>query len=134
MNKIDEIVEREFPSTRFPVLNEYSKDQLRSLLQEVVEPFAKDAEKLMLFVGKIIERDDGGPYEWDGGDIQDLAERCGMFVSVSVEKSCGENCCCEDFPTNCYRLSELGKQCAAIAAAEVRAIGEDAITVLAKGK
>jgi hypothetical protein len=117
---IDKIIEREFAKTKdhggYAPRIFLQESELRALLLEATEECRKDAERLMLFVGRIIERDDGGPYEWDGGDIQNLAERCGMFVTVEAKGSCGEFCNCFDFPTTCYRLSELGKQCAAIAA------------------
>ena len=108
MNKIDEIVEREFPSTRFPVLNEYSKDQLRSLLQEVVEPYRKG----LLAVEFLISESKGVAGLHLNGDIATWAE---------LQTGGKYDGWLTDFDT-------------AIAAAEVRAIGEDAITVLAKGK
>jgi hypothetical protein len=46
--------------------------------------------------------------EPDGGDLQDLAEKCGIIVPVKVTEPCvEEGCKCvanDDFPTTCYRF------------------------------
>ncbi len=41
----------------------------------------------------------------DGGWLQDKAEELGLLVWVPVTEPCGENCRCEDFPTECLRYS-----------------------------
>ena len=81
-----------------------------ALRQRIAE---KDAEiaALRQFVGAIIERDDGAPYNWDGGEIQELEVSCGLLVPVEVSESCGDECNCYDFPVTCYRESPLALAC-----------------------
>lgn len=66
------------------------------------------------FVGEIISRDDGGLYDLDGGEIQDIAEKCSLFIPTTVAEPCNSDhayCACAqegDFPMTCYRLSDIG--------------------------
>lgn len=49
----------------------------------------------------------------DGCDIEDYAVACGLFERQYVTESCGDKCRCaeyDDFPTNCYRPTEIGRQ------------------------
>ena len=72
-------------------------------------------EALGQFVGEIICRDDGNLYDIDGGDIQDMAVKCGLFAPVEATESCAtetNRCVCAedgDFPMTCYRLTDIGK-------------------------
>lgn len=47
----------------------------------------------------------------DGGELQELAESCGLLRKVEVSKPCGDGCDCENygapFPTDCYRATDL---------------------------
>lgn len=77
------------------------------------EPTNQEQEfsALKRFVGTIIDRDDGAPYDWDGGEIQALAQCCGLYIAVDVVESCGDGCNCYDFPTVCFRASPLATEC-----------------------
>ena len=80
-------------------------------LNAEIERLTKEIAALRQFVGAIIERDDGAPYNWDGGDIQELEVSCGLLVPVEVSESCGDECNCYDFPVTCYRESPLALAC-----------------------
>lgn len=48
----------------------------------------------------------------DGGDVQTWAVECGLLEEWTTNEPCGEQCECAevaDFPTRCYRLTEMGK-------------------------
>lgn len=50
----------------------------------------------------------------DGGELQGLAEECGLLVRVTAYGPCGRYCQCEYksklFPTTCWRRSDLLKR------------------------
>lgn len=57
----------------------------------------------------------------DGGERQELAEKCGLLIPTEVAEACGEDCNCTEygeFPMTCYRPSEILKHARAIAAAQ----------------
>jgi len=61
---------------------------------------------LARFGAKVIDshRDTCG--DVDGGSLQEMAEQCGLLVTVMVTEPCGENCSCVengDFPQYCLR-------------------------------
>lgn len=49
--------------------------------------------------------------EFDGGDLQETALRHGLLEPVTVTEACGEHCGCaemgNDFPTTCYRMTDV---------------------------
>ena len=47
---------------------------------------------------------------FDGGDIQEMAERLGLIAPEIKTESCGEHCSCaevDSFPQTCYRKTYL---------------------------
>ena len=80
-----------------------------------------DTERLMAFVGAVMEehRHDGEPGDVDGGVLQDMAVAHGLLVEVTVTEPCDpEFCVCAEtvnFPTTCYRNSDLMKRCVRVA-------------------
>jgi hypothetical protein len=65
--------------------------------------------QLLQFVGAILNEVVGEWTDVDGLTVQEAATRCGLAEMVKVEESCGEGCKCEDFPTECFRYTPLGK-------------------------
>lgn len=70
-----------------------------------------DLNKLKTFANTVIQAAlEGG--NWDGCEIQELAEELGLLEGVKVTEPCGEECgCCEldAWPTTCYRKTDLLK-------------------------
>lgn len=75
----------------------------------------------MRFAGRALEevRGEWGAGDWDGGDLQDAMEKCGIIESRQVTEPCGEDCSCAEWglPTRCYFESSLGTRCRELAAA-----------------
>jgi hypothetical protein len=77
--------------------------------------------KLARFGLKVLKahRDIGGPFDVDGGDLQEFAEKTGVLEKREVREACGERCTCAEiggfdaFPIECYfvpsEISELLK-------------------------
>lgn len=116
-----------------PVSSEQSIDQnnaaywqeqyhlLRKDYQRSLDERAQDVSGLAAFaLGLIDGALEGGSF--DGGDIQELAEKNGLLVKSQREESCGENCGCAEygFPLECYRVAP------ALAAHRAQAQGGDA--------
>jgi hypothetical protein len=64
-------------------------------------------ELLMRFAGKALDAHGG---DWDGADLEETLEACGLLVPVKVEAPCGDECECSPGDT-CFRVTELGKAC-----------------------
>jgi hypothetical protein len=76
-----------------------------------------DLPMLQRFAAGILGDDEIGSL--DGGDIQDIAEACGLLVPTEVTAACGEACRCAeygDFPQTCFRYSPALKRAYAAAA------------------
>lgn len=70
-----------------------------------------DLEKLRAFARDILEGWPDVP-QWDGLDLQEIAEKHGLLEPTTVTEACGEDCACseyDDFPMVCYRFSKLLK-------------------------
>ncbi len=83
-------------------------------------PAAQGVRGLAAFALDLIDGAlEGGSF--DGGDIQELAEKNGLLVKSQREESCGENCGCAEygFPLECYRVAP------ALAARRAQAQGGD---------
>jgi hypothetical protein len=68
---------------------------------------------LLRFARRCIESAwEGGGFE--GDDLQDLAEECGLLEPTAVTAPCNPECCAcadyGDFPTTCYRLPAWFKE------------------------
>lgn len=54
---------------------------------------------------------DGERGDWDGGTVQDVAEKHGVLIRTTVTERCDpEHCVCAeygDFPLECFRLAPL---------------------------
>lgn len=92
---------------------------------EIPEPIRNAATEVLLeqhhallrFAGAILARHRGDdPHDIgdvDGGTIQELAVKHGLFESRRVAAPCGDCCVCAevgDFPRDCYFHSTLGEQ------------------------
>lgn len=80
-----------------------------------------DVERLGKFAGKAIQtmHIDYLGCDWDGGDVQDALEECGLLAAHEATKPCDwDDCGCAEFPTTCYLPTELGQRCLAAARAE----------------
>jgi hypothetical protein len=84
------------------------------VVRQQLEDARKDTANLLKFAGHIILQDDGGPYEIDGGDIQEWATDCGLYGLQEMTEPCGETCACtendSEFPVECFRYTELCKR------------------------
>lgn len=72
---------------------------------------AHDNAKLRAFAQAILQDWPDTPC-FDGGELQDLAERYGLLEAHEVVEPCGEGCNCaefDDFPMQCYRKTPLLK-------------------------
>lgn len=84
---------------------------------ERIEELERDAGQLKRFAGLVLEdhRNGGYPGDVDGGALQSWAEQCGLIKAFTADSPCGEGCACaegiptDEFPTQCYRNTELGK-------------------------
>jgi hypothetical protein len=86
------------------------KDSALAAERERAEANERDATALRAFAHDVMG-------EWpencgvDGFEIQDLAEKHGLLRPEERTESCGEGCQCEamsaDWPTQCYRFTEL---------------------------
>ena len=84
----------------------------------------KRSAELERFVGLVLKdhRNDGYPGDVDGAAVQNWALQCGLIEEFTADAPCGEGCtcaeaiCADEFPTQCYRNTALGK--AAIIAAQ----------------
>lgn len=86
----------------------------RDKLYEIPESFIDgDLRILQKFVGEIFDGTEDSPGTWDGGDLQDLADKVGLLTPVEVTESCGENCSCAgygEFPMTCHKYSDTLKR------------------------
>ncbi len=77
-------------------------------------------ERRRAFVDDLFEKTDwpdGG--DLDGFDFQELCVKHGLLATVEVTEACGDNCGCAeytDFPTTCYRRTELSRRTASVEA------------------
>lgn len=68
-------------------------------------------ERLSVFAREIMKHWPDG--DVDGGELQDIAVKCGLLVPEERAEFCGERCSCEeyfgpdDFPFTCYRRIHL---------------------------
>lgn len=70
----------------------------------------RERDALRDFAQRVIdETDDGGDVPGDA--VEAAAEACGLLRKVEVAEPCGEGCACAeacaDFPTDCYRATDL---------------------------
>lgn len=75
-------------------------------LRALIAPAAQDVAGLAAFALDLIDGAlKGGSF--DGGDIQELAEKNGLLISSQREESCGDHCGCAEhgFPIECYRVA-----------------------------
>jgi len=81
----------------------------------------REIERLRKFVGRVLGEARQYMSDIDGGDVQAWAVECGLLEEWTPTEPCGEQCECAevaDFPTQCYRLTGVGK--AAINAARMK--------------
>lgn len=71
-----------------------------------------DNLNLMRFAARVMKSWPEG--DVDGGDLQRIANECGLLHPVTVTEPCGEICGCADlvdFPCNCYWPTPLLTAC-----------------------
>lgn len=71
-----------------------------------------ERDELRKFVGRVLGEARQYMSDIDGGDVQAWAVECGLLEEWTPTEPCGEQCECAevaDFPTRCYRLTEMGK-------------------------
>jgi hypothetical protein len=83
----------------------------RKRIDPQVEPEqqSKQIEALRGFAQAVMEHWQEG-WDIDSGDLHNMAVEKGLLEPVSRTEPCGENCACAecgDFPTTCYRKTEL---------------------------
>jgi hypothetical protein len=75
----------------------------------------QDASDKLAAFGKAVllaHRGIGGPFDIDGGDLQDMAEKAGVLELRTVTESCGERCDCVSIglPARCYFVPDAVKE------------------------
>lgn len=72
-----------------------------------------DVAKVLAFAGEALEGHCAEMW-WDGGDVQKALLRHGLLEPVTMAGPCDpDHCACADvgeFPLECYRVTELGRQ------------------------
>lgn len=76
--------------------NEHKRDGYATCIREEVEPLEEERDRLRAFIDKFIPSECWGIDAFDGGEVQDVAERMGILVRVSHTQPCQiEECNCE---------------------------------------
>lgn len=74
-----------------------------------------EVEALRLFAGRVLlnTRGENLGCDLDGGEVQEMAEECGLLHRVKVTEPCREEGCqCaeyNDWPVDCHRTTDIGR-------------------------
>lgn len=78
---------------------------------------AKDAIAVVKMAGKLLALHRQW-YDVPGDAIHEAAVAAGLIEKRAMQKPCGSSCVCAEagveFPTECYLLTELGRQCVGV--------------------
>lgn len=101
--------------------NELSRYQFYQTVQQAIEKITRleeENQKLKQFVKPILDHGDDCVGDWDGGELQDLAVKSGLYIEKTMTEPCNlgneefQACPCREYcygddSWECYRIAEF---------------------------